>query len=47
MESRGEIDPDEYLFLLTGGLSTPQATPNPAPEWLVDRWASRGVKGIR
>ena len=38
LESRGEVDPDEWLFLLTGGLGggdTPR--PNPAPEWLSDR----------
>ena len=34
---QGNVDPDEWMFLLTGGLGETDPTPNPAPEWLVDR----------
>ena len=34
---QGNVDPDEWMFLLTGGLGEADAMPNPAPEWLVDR----------
>ena len=34
---QGNVDPDEWMFLLTGGLGEADPMPNPAPEWLVDR----------
>ncbi|GLC47993.1 hypothetical protein PLESTB_000047400 [Pleodorina starrii] len=39
LETKGRVDPDEYMFLLTGGLGGAggEARPNPAPAWLVDR----------
>ena len=37
MESRGEIDGDEWMFLLTGGLGSATDSPNPASDWLVER----------
>ena len=37
LESRGEIDADEWMFLLTGGLGSVSDRPNPASEWLADR----------
>ena len=39
MGSKGEIDPQEWSFLLTGGMGTENHHPNPAPEWLnAKRW---------
>lgn len=35
--TQGLIDPDEWMFLLTGGLGGGSASPNPAPAWLVER----------
>jgi dynein heavy chain, axonemal len=37
LESRGALDANEWLFLLTGGLSNASNTPNPAPYFLSDR----------
>ena len=37
LESRGEIDPDDWMFLLTGGLGGTGDRHNPAAEWLSDR----------
>jgi dynein heavy chain, axonemal len=37
LESEGKVDPEEWNFLLTGGLGSSTTEPNPAPEWLVDR----------
>lgn len=37
LESRGSIDAQEWLFLLTGGLGHAGKQANPAPEWLSDR----------
>ncbi|GIL57585.1 hypothetical protein Vafri_12790 [Volvox africanus] len=38
LETKGRIDPEEYMFLLTGGLGgAGDPRPNPAPDWLVDR----------
>lgn len=37
LESKGNIDPDEWMFLLTGGLGSAPDRPNPAPTWLTDR----------
>ena len=36
MESRGEIDSEEWRFLLTGGIGGKPSSPNPAPVWLAD-----------
>jgi dynein heavy chain, axonemal len=37
-ESRGEADPSEWLFLLTGDVANgSRAAANPAPEWLPER----------
>ncbi|CAG9462898.1 unnamed protein product [Pedinophyceae sp. YPF-701] len=36
-ESRGNIDSDEWIFLLTGGVTQPKEVNNPASDWLVDR----------
>lgn len=32
--STGALDPEEWSFLLTGGLGDGPAKPNPAAEWL-------------
>ncbi|KAJ3098250.1 Dynein heavy chain 3, axonemal [Phlyctochytrium planicorne] len=38
MRGRNEVDQDEWMFLLTGGLGVdPNMPPNPAPEWLSDK----------
>ncbi|KAG2451278.1 hypothetical protein HYH02_003884 [Chlamydomonas schloesseri] len=37
LETKGRVDMDEYMFLLTGGLGAADHRPNPAPEWLVER----------
>ncbi|KAJ9535032.1 hypothetical protein QJQ45_029705, partial [Haematococcus lacustris] len=37
MESKSALDPDDWLFLLTGGLAAAPDRANPAPAWLVDR----------
>ena len=38
MKARGEIDNDEWTFLLTGGVSLDTNFPqNPAPGWLSDK----------
>ncbi|KAG2501733.1 hypothetical protein HYH03_000233 [Edaphochlamys debaryana] len=37
LETKGRVDADEYMFLLTGGLGGADPRPNPAPEWLVER----------
>ncbi|KAL6620932.1 hypothetical protein LY90DRAFT_662178 [Neocallimastix californiae] len=38
MKSKSEIDPDEWSFLLTGGLTLDNdALPNPASEWLTNK----------
>jgi dynein heavy chain len=37
LESRGALDANEWLFLLTGGLTPPGNAPNPAPDFLSDR----------
>jgi dynein heavy chain, axonemal len=37
LESQGQIVMEEWQFLLTGGLGSVGADPNPAPGWLVDR----------
>lgn len=37
LESKGQIAPDEWSFLLTGGLLENKSTPNPADEWLTDK----------
>eukprot|EP00898_Chlorokybus_atmophyticus_P003847 jgi/Chlat1/4463/Chrsp29S04567 len=39
METRGDIDPAEWMFLLTGGIGTGGTGfgTNPNPEWLIDR----------
>jgi dynein heavy chain, axonemal len=38
LDARGQLDPQEWSFLLTGGLRDPPSNPpNPAPEWLQDR----------
>ena len=45
MESKGEIDQEEWMFLLTGGLGGGKndTKPNPAASWLVERgWKELG-----
>ena len=37
MRGRGEIDDDEWRFLLTGGVGATPEKPNPAPEWMGDK----------
>jgi len=37
MGGRGEIDPSEWFFLLTGGTASENPHPNPAPAWLTDK----------
>ena len=38
LDARGDLDAQEWAFLLTGGLrDPPNKPPNPAPEWLQDR----------
>ena len=38
MKSKWEIDAEEWMFLLTGGVSLDSNLPaNPAPEWLSDK----------
>ncbi|KAI9206289.1 dynein heavy chain and region D6 of dynein motor-domain-containing protein [Polychytrium aggregatum] len=38
MKGRNEIDHDEWMFLLTGGLSVSgEMPPNPSPEWLSEK----------
>eukprot|EP00798_Chlamydomonas_sp_ICE-L_P012762 gene12762-16013_t len=37
LESKGQIDSEEWMFLLTGGLGTTPDKTNPASDWLVDR----------
>ena len=37
MGGRGEIDPSEWFFLLTGGTAAENPHPNPAPAWLTDK----------
>ncbi|KAJ3373477.1 Dynein heavy chain 3, axonemal [Kappamyces sp. JEL0680] len=40
LRGSNEIDTDEWMFLLTGGLMIGEVPPNPAPGWLRDRaWA--------
>jgi dynein heavy chain len=40
LKGNNEIDGDEWMFLLTGGLMIGEVPPNPAPSWLRDRsWA--------
>ena len=34
---QGFVDPEDWTFLLTGGLADAGTAPNPAPEWLTDR----------
>jgi hypothetical protein len=43
MESKGNVDPAEWMFLLTGGLGSSGDAANPAPEWLSERgWKELG-----
>ena len=37
LESKGQIDPDQWMFLLTGGLGSAADISNPCPDWLVAR----------
>ena len=34
---QGNVDAEEWMFLLTGGLGDGGNLPNPAPTWLADR----------
>ena len=41
MAGKGEIDPNEWFFLLTGGIGTENLFKNPAPKWLnIKCWES-------
>lgn len=40
LESKGQIKAEDWMFLLTGGLGTTPDKPNPASDWLVERWVS-------
>jgi dynein heavy chain len=45
LKGAGEVDPEEWQFLLTGGLAIDQKLPpNPAPEWLRDRAWTEAVR---
>jgi dynein heavy chain len=45
LKGAGEIDQEEWMFLLTGGLAIDQNMPtNPAPEWLRDRAWNEAVR---
>ena len=35
--SRGELNPDEFLFFLTGGVGLENKLANPDPSWLGDK----------
>jgi len=35
--SKDELDPDEFLFFLTGGVGLENKLPNPDPSWLSDK----------
>lgn len=37
MKGRGEVDDDEWRFLLTGGVGATPDKPNPAPEWMGEK----------
>jgi dynein heavy chain, axonemal len=55
LQGRGEVDDDEWLFLITGGVAMENPFANPAPEWLSERaWGEicrlsdlRVFKGLR
>jgi dynein heavy chain len=44
MGGKGEIDPSELYFLLTGGMASENPHPNPAPQWLTDKSWSEMVR---
>jgi dynein heavy chain len=37
MQNEGLVDHHTWRFLLSGGLTTPEVLPNPAPAWLPER----------
>lgn len=41
--AQGFVDPEDWTFLLTGGLGDSGTIPNPAPDWLQERaWKELG-----
>ncbi|KAI8927547.1 dynein heavy chain and region D6 of dynein motor-domain-containing protein [Entophlyctis helioformis] len=44
MRGAGEIDPDEWLFLLTGGLILDKMPPKPPQEWFSDKAWGESVR---
>ena len=35
--ARGDLDQDEFMFFLTGGVGLENKIPNPDPTWLSDK----------
>ena len=43
LQWQGFVDPEDWTFLLTGGLGDSGAIPNPATDWLQERaWKELG-----
>lgn len=35
--AKGDLDPDEFMFLMTGGVGLENNVPNPDTSWLSDK----------